>query len=392
MNRPVTFQQLFGGGPLDPVDDPYPVYARLRHSSPATPIASAQGRSAYLVTRYDDVRAILKDEFGFSSRLNAESIGVVFGRTIIEMDGREHLRHRNLVTPALAPRALKGAFPQVVAAIAHEIIDGFADAGRVDLVQGFTFNYPLSVFTRILGLPTEDHGALHDLAIALSHVTDDPARALSASRDLAERLLPVVRARRSEPSDDLISRLAQAEVEGEHLDDEEIVSFLRLLVSAGAETTYHLIGTAMYALLSNPRALEEVLADRSLVQRVLDETLRWETPVQIIPREVVDTTSIGGIEVPAGAHLTLSIGSANRDEKRFDRPDQFDLHRDWNEHISFGFGKHYCAGSRLAYLEAQVAIDALLDRLPGLRFDPDQGCKVVGLAFRSPNRLPVRFG
>ena len=147
----------------------------------------------------------------------------------------------------------------------------------------------------------------------------------------------------------------------------------------------------MFGLLTHPEQLEAVRADRSLIQRLLDEALRWESPVQTVSRETTQAVEISGQEVPAGADVLLAIGSANRDERQFDEPDRFDVHREPNEHLAFGLGKHYCAGSRLAYLEAQVAIEALLDRLPDLRLDPSQACGVVGMAFRGPDRLPVLF-
>jgi cytochrome P450 len=278
-----------------------------------------------------------------------------------------------------------------VTSLAHELIDGFAARGSADLVAEFSFTYPLKVFARILGLPDEDWAQVHRWAIDLIGIQRDPMRGLAASRTLAEYLGPFLAARRAESTGDLISRLAHAEVEGAHLTDEEVVSFLRLLVVAGAETTYHLIGSALYALLSNPEQLEEVAADRSLLPAVFGEALRWESPVQIVTRETLAPVTLSGVDIPEGVSLTLAVGSANRDESRFPDPDRFDLHRAPNEHVAFGYGKHFCAGSRLAELEARVALDALLERLPGLRLEPGADCGIVGLAFRGPDRLPVRF-
>jgi cytochrome P450 len=382
---------LFGSTTNRGPNDPYPVYRRLRDESPVLPVTSWTGGNSYLLTRYDDVREALRNDALFSNRSNERTVGAVFGRTIIEMDGREHLRHRNIITPALAPRALKGGFPAAVASIAHELIDRFAADGRADLVADFTFTFPLRVFTLILDLPVEDYDAFHRWSIDLTGVSDDPPAALEASRLVADYLRPIVEKRRAEEGGDLISRLVHAEVEGERLSDEEVISFLRLLVTAGAETTYHLIGSALYALLTHPEQLEELRADPSLLQSTIDETLRWESPISITNREVLSPTEVGGVAIPAGAGIVLAIGSANRDERKFPEPDRFDIHRSPNEHVAFGFGKHYCAGSRLAYLEARVGLRALLDRLPGLRLDPGQDCGLVGFAFRGPDRLPVLF-
>jgi cytochrome P450 len=383
-------EQLFGGSLIEPVRDPYPVYARLRAEEPVKAVRGLDQR-LYLVTRYEDVREALRDDATFSNRSNARGISLVMGRTIVEMDGREHLRHRGLITPALAPRALKGDFPELVAAIAHDLIDAFAAQGRADLVESFTFTYPLRVFTRILGCPAEDCERVHRWGIDLTGVATDPVRGLEAARCLGDYLRPVVEKRRSEPTDDLISRLVEGEVDGQRLSDEELISFLRLLVVAGAETTYHLMGSALFGLLAQPGALARVREDRALVAPLLDEALRWESPVQIVTRETTEATALGGVEIPAGASVILGVGSANRDERRFEDPDRFDLQRPDNEHLAFGLGKHYCAGSRLAYLEAQVGLEALLDRLPGLRREPGAESRIVGLAFRGPDRLPVRF-
>jgi len=387
--RPVPGAELFGNDPLG-LRDPYAVYRRLRRDRPVLPVEMIVG-TTWLVTRHDDVREALRNDVLFSNRSNAKGISLVMGRTIIEMDGAEHRRHRNLVTPSLAPRALRGDFPALVAEIAHELIDGFAERGRADLVAEFSFVYPLKVFARILGLPEQDWAEVHRWAIDLIGIARDPARGLAASRTLAGYLQPLLEARRAEPTADLISRLAHAEVAGSRLSDEEVVSFLRLLVVAGAETTYHLIGSALYALLTHPEQLAEVAADASLVPAVLAEALRWESPVQIVTRETARPVTLSGVEVPEGESLTLAIGSANRDETRIEDPDRFDLHRAPAEHVAFGYGKHYCAGSRLAELEARVALETLLERLPGLRLEPGTDCAVIGLAFRGPDRLPVRF-
>ena len=383
--------ELFGPISNRGPSDPHPVYRRLRRESPVLPVVGLMGDETYLLTRYEDVRETLRHDAVFSNRANERVVGAVFGRTIIEMDGREHLRHRNIVTPALAPRALKGDFPELVASIAHELIDGFAADGHVDLVSAFSFIFPLRVFTQILGLPVEDYDTFRRWAMELTAIADDTPAAFAASRMLADYLRPIVEKRRAEPRADLITRLVCAEVEGESLSDEEVISFLRLLISAGAETTYHLIGSALYALLTHPAALEELRADRSLLQSTIDETLRWECPVAITNRELVAPARVGDVEIPAGAGVVLAIASANRDEQQFEEPDRFDIHRSPNDHVAFGFGKHYCAGSRLAYLEAQVALGALLDRLPGMRLDLDVRCGITGFAFRGPDRLPVLF-
>lgn len=388
---PVRLEVLFGGSLTSGVRDPHAVYRRLRREAPVRPIVMGN-EPGFLVTRYDDVRDVLRDDSRFSSRSNARAIGIVMGRTIIEMDGREHLKHRALVTPALAPRALKGDFPKRVREIADQLIDRLARRGQADLVRDFTFDFPLRVFGEILGLPEAETESFHALAIDLTRVADDPMKGLSASRSLHALLLPLVERARRAPGDDLITRLAHARIEGERLTDEEVVSFLRLLVSAGAETTYHLMGTTLFALLHHRDVFEGLVRDRTRLRPVLDETLRWESPIQIVTREAAEDVVLADVAIAAGTTIVVGIGSANRDETRFPDPDRFDPDRVDAEHLSFGFGKHFCAGSRLAYLEAEIGLEALFDRFgTRLALAPGEASALVGVAFRGPDRLSVCF-
>ena len=392
MGNVETVESLMRSGPMAPIEDPYSVYAELRRSEPVKRVETLFSKG-YFVSRFEDVHTVLKHDEIYSSRSNGErGIALVMGRTIVGMDGREHLRHRALITPALAPRALRGDFPSLVRDIAHGIIDEFRAAGAADLVTAFTYAYPLRVFVEILGIPPDEAEAFHRWAIDLCHVAQDPARGLASAQKMSNYLAPVVERRRARPTDDLISRLVVAEVDGERLSDEEIISFLRLLVIAGAETTYHLMGSALFALLSDPALLHAVQDERQMIAPLLDETLRWESPVQIVTRETVQDTVLAGVELPKGSDIIVGIGSANRDERRYPDADRFEIHRQGEPHIAFGFGKHYCAGSRLALLEATIGIEALFDRLPGMRFDGQVApSRMVGVAFRSPDHLKVRF-
>jgi len=389
---PGELEALLAGGPLAPVPNPYPLYARLRRESPVIDLAKPEAeRRNWLVTRYDDVRDALRDEQIFSSRVNARQAGLVMGRTVIEMDGSEHLKHRNLVTPALAPRALRGDFPKFVEQLANEIVDRFAAAGTCDLVPDFTFLYPLRVFVEILGLPPDEVPRFHQLAVDMSMIAKDPGRAFAASKQLAEYLTPRVARRRADPAGDLLSVLATSEVQGERMTDEEVVSFLRLLISAGADTTYHLLGSMLAVLLRDPELLERLRSDRGRIDDFVRETLRFETPVSTIPREALVDSELGGVPIQAGDDVLLQLGSANRDETHYPEPDRFDLDRDTSDHLAFGIGKHFCAGSRLALLEARVGLEVVLDRLEDLRLSPGQSAEIIGFAFRGPATLPVAF-
>jgi cytochrome P450 len=384
------YTELFGGHFMSPVVDPYRVYAELRRSEPVKRLQLPM-HPGYLVTCYDDVRAVLSDGALYSSRSNANGIDLVMGKTILEMDGIEHRRHRNIIAPAFVPKALKGDLPRVVQQLAHDLIDRFAREGRAELVSQFTFTFPLRVLAHIIGVPIDDFHQFHHWALDVIGFADNPPKALESRQKLLDFLRPIMKMRKAEPRDDLMSVLAHAEVEGERLTDEEIQSFLLLLLPAGSDTTYRLIGIALLALATHPEQLEAVRADRSLIAWALEEALRWEAPVQYASRETTAPAQLRGVELPAGAQILVALGSANRDEGRYAEPQRFDINRRADDHLAFGFGRHFCVGSHLARLEATVALNALLDRLPNLRLDPSQSCQIVGLAFRAPDRLPALF-
>jgi cytochrome P450 len=388
---PLDLESMITAGPIAPIEDPYSLYARLRREAPVKRM-NFPARPTFFVSRFDDVHTVLKDHPRFSNRSNERGIGMLIGRTIIGMDGPEHQKHRALITPALVPRALSGSFPELVSRIAHEIIDGFAARGSADLVADFTYLYPIRVFTELLGLDPVDVARFHDWAVDLSHVVADPARGVAASVSMREHLGQVLRERKREPGGGLIGSLLTAEVNGERISDEEVINFVCLLMIAGAETTYHLMGSALYALLHDADLFARVRADPERIPPVLDETLRWESPVQILTREALEDVELAGTKIPAGSDVIVGIGSANRDERRFPDPDRFDADREGEVHIAFGFGRHYCAGSRLAILEARIGLEAVFERFPDLRLDPEaERARILGVAFRSPDRLRVCF-
>jgi cytochrome P450 len=382
--------ETFGGDFMSPVPDPYRAYKRLRDQQPVTVLDLWMG-PGYLVTRYDDVRTVLTDPQTYSSHSNANGIGLVMGRTILEMDAREHTRHRSIIAPAFVPKALRSDLPAVVGSIVDELIDAFADDGEAELVRQFTSTIPIRVIAYVIGIPMEDYATFHGWGLDIIGFTDDPPRGFAAAQNLVEFLKPLIAARRAEPRGDLISRLVHAEVDGERLSDEEIYSFLRLLLPAGAETTFRLVGNLLHALLAHPSALAAVREDDAKLEWAIEETLRWESPVQYAARETTQPVTLGDVALPTGAQILVAVGSANRDERRFADPDTFRLDRRPEDHMAFGFGRHFCVGAHLARLEARTAVRALLHRLPGLRFAPDAAHGVVGLAFRSPSALPVLF-
>ena len=256
-----------------------------------------------------------------------------------------------------------------------------------------TFNFPVQVIARILGLPRSDFPIFQRWAVEITSVAANWERGVAASADLRDYFAGVLADRRARPADDLISDLLVAEVDGRVLDDEEIYSFLRLLLPAGVETTYRASGNLLFALLHDPDQLRAVREDRYLLPVAFEEGIRWEPPVTVILRRATRDAELGGVEVRAGADVGLLLGSANRDERKYDRPDEFDLARPSRQSVGFGFGVHVCLGMHLARMEARVAIDRLLDRLPDLELAPagDGDPHIRGLAFRSPTSLPVAF-
>jgi cytochrome P450 len=369
--------------------DPYPEWseARRRGSVDAT-----GGVQSVRVLRHAEVEAVLRDSESFSSEINARTMGPYMGRIMLGMDGHRHTQYRNLVSRAFRAAALERWERELVRPTIDALVDRVAPLGRADLVRDVTSQYPVRVIAGIVGVPVEDHARFHAWAQEIAMGPVDPERGLAASRAMRAYLEPFVAARRREPRDDLISDLVHAEIDGERLDDEDVFGFLRLLMPAGAETTYRVMGNCLVALLSRPEALASVRSDPALLQRAIEETLRWEASITMVHRVATRDTTVGGCPVSAGSSVLLLTGSANRDEARYERPDTWDLDRPEQPHLAFGWGRHLCLGMHLARLELRVGIATLLARLPGLRLDPAaEPPRIVGTAFRGPERLAVLF-
>jgi len=259
-------------------------------------------------------------------------------------------------------------------------------------VKDFTFDYPSQIIAGLLGLPEQDYPQFQRWSISLLSWLMNPERGLAASAALCDYFAPILEARRAEPKDDLISALAEAEIDGQQLENEEIYSFLRLLLPAGVETTYRSLGSLLFALLSEPAQLDAIRADRSLLPQAIEEGVRWESPLLTITRVATRDTELGGVQIPAGATVMPMLGSANRQDDRYPDPDKFDIFRQAKANLGWGHGVHVCLGMHLARLEMRTAINLLLDRLPNLRMDPDgDDPHIRGQVFRSPTSLPVLF-
>jgi cytochrome P450 len=391
---------------LGGVADPYPQLAAARRRGPVVrewPLTDdlvtidtgpGDGGSAQAVNvlGFAEVVAVLRDHETFSSTIVDEVMGPVIGPTMVAMDEPEHRARRALVARAFGPKLLARWEHDLVRRVLDELIDGFAADGRADLVRRLTFAFPVRVIARILGLPERDAPQFQRWSIELISAVVNWDRGMAASIALGEYFSARVAERRAVPTDDVITELTTAEIDGERLTDDEIFGFLRLLLPAGIETTYRALGNLLFALLAHPEQLEAVTQEPQLRDAAIEEGLRWETPLVLIARHCVRDAQVGGVGLPAGTPVNVFIASANRDERRYDDPDRFDVYRSPAPHVSFGSGPHTCLGIHLARMELRGALDALLERLPGLRLDPDvPRPQIVGSIFRSPDALPVRF-
>ena len=388
-DEPFAFDDAFGGD-MQNMRDPYPELAELRRN---TPVMVGEDGQSVVVFRYQDVTRVLLDNETFTNANLKETMGPAMGEKIIlGMDEPEHRRHRNLVSTAFRHKTLERWEDELVRRVVDELVAEFRPAGRAELVKEFTFHFPSRVIAGVLGLPDEDYRTFQRWAVAIVGLYNDWDRGIKASVELKDYLAALLAERRADPHDDLISQLACAELDGEQLDDEEIFSFIRLLMPAGVETTYRSSGNLVLLLLQHPEQLAAVRDDRSLLPQAIEEGLRFEPPLLITSRGVARDTEFDGIKVQAGASVIAMLGSANRDESRYDDPDRFDIFRDPKQHIAFGYGPHMCLGMHLARMETRVALDALLD-LPDFRLDPDSpDPHIRGQVFRSPNKVPVLFG
>jgi cytochrome P450 len=381
--------------------DPYPFFARKRRESGGVFRGSVLDLSKtpeqlipehlYAAVSFDAVNRVFRDSDTFNSQIYDSTIGLFLGPTILAMEGRKHWQHRHLVSAAFKSKSLLRWEPEIVRPVVNALIDEFVDRGRADLVREFTFEFPTRVITRLLGLPEEDLPWFRKRAVELISYAVDYQRAFEASAALKDYFLQQIELRRSQPTDDIIGDLVDAEIDGEKLTDEAIYSFLRLLLPAGLETTYRSSGNLLFLLLTHPEQFAAVQADRSLIAPAIEEGLRFETPLTTVQRYAAKDTELAGVPIPAGAVIDVCIGAANRDPARWERPDEFDIHRERTPHISFAAGEHTCMGLHLARMETRVALECLLDRLTDIRLITDEDPHIHGQPFRSPTALPVTF-
>lgn len=372
--------------------------ARLRRARPYAIVPFA-GTKAVLLLTHELVGAAFRDEETFPAAATYSlSTGPVLGKTLQCMAGAEHRAYRTMVSPPFRKHVVEGFLERVLEPLAHELVDRFEGRGSADLVAELTTRYPVLLICRLLGLPVEDEATVHRWAHDLFTFPMDPDGARRASRELTEFVRPILARRRLDPGDDLISLLVTQTAEGEVLDDEQVLSFVRLLFPAGADTTMLGLGNTLWALLTHPEQLDALGADPAgIAPWATWEGLRWEPPVGLLPRMCPEDTTWHGIDIPAGTPMIFSVNAALRDPAEYPDPDRFDLSRREMCLLAFGQGRHSCIGMWLALAELTTVLTVLVERLPGLRLQAGGADAVrvvgqVGTALRGPTALPVEWG
>jgi cytochrome P450 len=374
-----------GFAPHDPafIANPYPVYAELRD---AGRIHYHEDTNQWIVPHHADVTALLRDRrFGRTyhhlaahaemgrpeDAEEAREFWHLIRNGILDMEPPDHTRVRRLVAKAFTPRMVEALRPKV-----QELMDGLVDrvqgAGEFDLIAELAEPLPVTVIAELLGIPDVDRHHLRPWSAEICrmyelHPTEEDARAASAaSVEFSEYLRGLIAERRARPTEDLVSELVHVVDEGDRLTEDEMIGTCVLLLNAGHEASVNVTGNGWWALFRNPDQLELLRSDHSLVPRAIEELMRYDTPLQMFERWVLEDVEIHGVPVARGQELALLFGSANHDPAAFDRPDDLDITREHNPHMSFGAGIHFCLGAPLARVELVVSFGTVLRRLPRL--------------------------
>ncbi|QOV36766.1 cytochrome P450 [Streptomyces ferrugineus] len=372
--------------PWDPafLADPYPAYAELRDRGR---VHYYEPTDQWLVPHHADVSALLRDRrLGrtYQHRFTHEDFGrtapppehepfhVLNDHGMLDLEPPDHTRIRRLVSKAFTPRTVERLKPYVQG-LAGELVADLVEAGGGDLLADVAEPLPVAVIAEMLGIPEADRGQLRPWSAdicgmyELNPSRETATRAVRASVGFSDYLRELIAARRKEPGDDLISGLIEAHDEGDRLTEQEMISTAVLLLNAGHEATVNATVNGWYALFRNPGQLAALRADHSLIPSAIEELMRYDTPLQLFERWVLDEIEIAGTTIPRGAEIAMLFGSANHDPEVFTNPDRLDLTRKENPHISFSAGIHYCIGAPLARIELAASMTALLERAPALR-------------------------
>jgi len=365
------------------VADPYDVYRELRRDAP---VIYDEATDHWLVSRYEDVNALLRDR-RFGRTYHHLATHAEMGRPdepdwhdpfwnlirsgILDMEPPDHTRVRRLVAKVFTPRYVEG-LRETVQRIMHGLVENLHGAGEFDLLPTIAEPLPVTIIAEMLGIPEEDRIHLRPWSADICKMYElNPSLAsqqdaVRASNEFSEYLRGLARERTRTPREDLISMLARIVDEGDTLTEDELVGTCVLLLNAGHEATVNSTVIGWWTLFRHPEQLKELREDRSLLPSAIEELLRFDTPLQMFERWVLEPFELHGHEIPRGAELGLIFGSANRDERVFDDPDVLDLAREPNAHLTFGAGIHFCLGAPLGRLELQTSFATLLDRFPGM--------------------------
>jgi len=390
--------------------NPFPFYAQLRAEAPVFPVKlprSISKQRAWLITRYDDVLNVLKDERCAKDRRHAmtpEQLKKVpwvpkmfkpLEYNMLDLDSPDHTRLRALVNKAFTPRLIEQMRDQIQA-LSNALLDGAERNGGMDLIADFALPLPLTMIGRILGVPAQDHLKFHrwSKTVVSAGTNRNYVVLIPTIMRFLGYLKQLVNERRVHPKNDLVTALVQAKEGGDQLSDDEILAMIFLLLIAGHETTVNLIGSGTLALLEHPDQWALLRSEPSLIKSAIEELLRYVCPVEMATeRYVREALTIAETTIPRGELVMAVIGSANRDANYFDHPDVLDITRENNKHLAFGHGVHFCLGASLARLEGQIAISTLIRRMPNLRLlsAPDQLRWRGTFVLRGLEALPVSF-
>ncbi len=377
---------------LDPIEDFYERTGALQAAGKRVAPVRFNGGIGWLILKYADLAKAYPDEENLPAGPAYERHTVpIEGRTILAMTGEEHRIHRALVQGAFQPGAIRRLMDKALVPIANALIDAFQGRNEADIAAEFARIYPFSVISHMLAIPIADEKDVIDWVFMMLRYFWQPEESLAARAKLDAYVRPIVRARREHPGDDIVSRLTQAEVEGHRLTEDQILTFVRVLYPAGAETTFLAISGMMFEILTNPPVLERLRLHPEERSAAVEESLRKAGPLAIMPRYTEKDVTIGGVDIPANSWLLYGNGPSGHDADEFADPESFRVDREANRHLAFGKGPHHCLGATLARAEMRIALSLLLDRLPGLRLAQPVKLTGTGGILRGAYRLPVAF-
>jgi cytochrome P450 len=373
-------------------EDPFPAYERLRRDEP---VYREPRYGAFVLTRHQDVNHALRDHETFRSGAGPAPMPTpgAFGLPILAAtDPPLHDQLRGLVNRAFTPRRVDEMAARI-RSLARDLVAMIPDDTDFDIVETLSIPLPVSIIAEILGVPANrqaDFRRWSDAFVGLLEKPPEPTM-IQATTELLTYFHELEKERRQSPGGDLISALMQAEIDGRRLTSEELDAFFIMLLVGGNETTTNLISNQLHLLASRPDLWRAIREDRSLLYDAVEETVRWDSPVQNLGREATQDFSLHGVEIPAGSRVVVSFGAANRDAGIFEEPDDYRLDRDRSQHLGFGQGRHYCLGTRLARLEAVAALEALLDRFEEIAPGATPGSRLHSTVIRGFETLPLRF-